>query len=404
MRYLLFSFLSILPTVLSFFSIFEGNRERVFVLITLMGFFFLKLRLNGYSKFIKNFKLDSFLIFLIITSILSAAHIIFDPKPSSINYIDYIAPCILIISLLYFGNNLVNDEIERDLIILLTIWILIGIIELTLALIYGNSFCLPACIYYEWRPNASRQIQSFFKIDQFISLESLGLNSQEFSVVLGVVLVLLLDKMRTFISFKTFGMALIVLVLQIFSMSFTVFVAELLVIIIYMIIFCSEKITYKKLSVIFIFAVLPFFIWSILKNMHYLGFRTLSDPQYYFYVLFLEPLNFLKNLQIHEILFGIDKISYYPAENRWFVLVYRFGLLWFLILIFSGTHFFKKIFKMNLGLFKWNIVTIFVFITSVHNHLWHTISGTLIFSLLIVYLYYLPKRNESNNYDNYRLP
>jgi len=138
----------------------------------------------------------------------------------------------------------------------------------------------------------------------------------------------------------------------------------------------------------------------LLPYVKHLGFRFFLEPQYYYEVLFFEPINFLRHLQAHEILFGIDEINYYPAENRWFVLIYRFGLLWFVMVVFGVVHYFKKSISIKLaqGSIKWFVISLYVLLASLHNNLWHTISGVLIFCILLVNSYYFLKLNQNINY------
>jgi hypothetical protein len=156
-------------------------------------------------------------------------------------------------------------------------------------------------------------------------------------------------------------------------------------------VFNNEKYQGKYKFFIFIFGFSICFLVG-----YFLHFGFFSNINYYLSQLFSVPFNFLFSLNWYEILFGLMDTQSYPAENRIFVLLYRFGLIWFMSAIISCIHFYKALAHLdkseNVQILR--LLSVYLFIVSIHNNLWHTISGTLLFSLLIIFFYESIKKFE----------
>ncbi|WP_422671742.1 hypothetical protein [Candidatus Methylopumilus planktonicus] len=318
---------------------------------------------------------------MIITTFISICHILIERQSTSINFLDFIAPCCLIIHSLFFEKKILENTF-RAIKWILAFWIFFGFIELLLNIFIEPDFCLPHCIYYNWRPNSSIFLQNLFGLHQKISLESLGLNTQEFSIVLGLSLVILLANLKHKFNLYSLCGLLIVIFFQVFSLSFNVLAAEIISILI--IVFNHKEYQLKNVFFIFIFAL----FLSVIAG-YFLRFNFFSNTHYYLNEIFFVPFRYLISLNWYEILFGLMSTQSYPAENRIFVLLYRFGLIWFLFAIISSIHFYKSLafLDKNDSVQILRPLFVYLFIVSIHNNLWHTISGTLIFSLLIIFFY-----------------
>lgn len=224
--------LSLLPTLASVMNFYEGNVQRLIMLIMLTcSFFFVKINskhdLNGVIKYILK---NNLCVFLICTTFISIFHILIERKPTSINYLDIVAPSCLLIYGIVLYNKISVKSIFSAIHWLIVIWIFAGLLELLFNFLYGNSFCLPHCIYYENRPNSPRFVQALLGLDSNISLESLGLSTQEFSVILGASFLVLIEKLRHKQNFFILLLLLIIIFLEFFSLSFNVLLAQIMAI------------------------------------------------------------------------------------------------------------------------------------------------------------------------------
>ena len=380
--------LSLLPTLASFMNFYEGNVQRLLMLIMLTcSFFFVKKNskhdLNGVIKYILK---NNLCVFLICTTFISIFHILIERKPTSINYIDIVAPSCLLTYGIVLYNKISVKSIFSTIHWLIVIWICAGLLELLFNFLYGNSFCLPQCIYYVNRPNSPRFVQGLLGMDSTISLESLGLATQEFSVILGAGFLILIDKLRH--KQRFFMLLPIIIFLEFFSMSFNVLLAQIMAI---AIAFFSNKIQLDNSHFI------PGLLVSLLVG-YLLNFSFFSNFDLYLDVLIVSPITFLFNQNWYEILFGLMTTEKYPAENRIFVLIFRFGIFWFIYVSIQLIRLYKLLAVSGRIDKQRSIRLLFIYfcIVSIHNNLWHTLSGTLIFSLFII-LFYETFRSSKNN-------
>ena len=138
-------------------------------------------------------------------------------------------------------------------------------------------------------------------------------------------------------------------------------------------------------------------LFSLLAG-YLLKFHFFFNLNLYFNALIVDPITFLFNQNWYEFLFGIMTTEQYPAENRIAVLVFRFGIFWFIYASIKLIRLYKllavsgRIRKLR----SIRLLFIYFCIVSIHNNLWHTLSGTLIFSLFII-LFYETFRSLKNN-------
>lgn len=383
--------LSFLPTLASFMNFYEGNVQRLLMLIILTcPLFFLKINSkHDLNELIKYLLKNNLCFFLICTTFISIFHILIERKPTSINYIDIIAPSCLLIYGIVLYNKISLKSIFSAIHWIMAIWICVGLLELLLNFLYGNYFCLPHCIYYINRPNSPRFFQALFGLDSNISLESLGLGTQEFSIILGVSLLMLMEKLKHKKKFSTLLLLLTIIYLQIFSLSFSVLIAETMSI---ALAFGENKfqVDFKHILI----GLLSSFLTGYFLNFHFF-----SNFYLYLDILIFKPIAFLFNLNWYEILFGLMTTENYPAENRIAVLIFRFGIFWFIYASINLIRLYKLL-AVSATIRQTRIVRmllVYFCLVSVHNDLWHTLSGTLIFSLFII-LFYETFRT-TKNYD-----
>jgi len=372
--------LSFLPTLASFMNYYEGNVQRILMLIILTcPFFFLKINskhdLNGVIKYVLKNRLC---VFLICTTFISIFHILIERKPTSINYIDIFAPSCLLVYGIVLYNKISLKSIFSAIYWVLAIWICVGLLELLLNTLYGNTFCLPHCIYYLNRPNSPRSIQTLLGLETNISLESLGLATQEFSVILGASLIILLENLKQNPKFYKLLGIFIIIFLECFSLSFSVILAQVMGI---AVAFKGNKFQFDYIH------ILLGLLTSI--SVGYLLKLPNSGMYYYFDVLFIQPIIFLCNLNWNEFLFGLMATENYPAENRITVLILRFGIFWFIYVSIQLIRLYKFLAVSGSIRKMISIRMLFIYfcIVSIHNNLWHTLAGTLIFSLFVILFY-----------------
>lgn len=359
-----------MPTALSFFNYPEGNKIRLLSIGMLAILFFLNIKSIHNHNFRFTIK-NPFLPFLFITCVLSLMHVLIEKKSTPINYVDFFAPCCLLI----YGMR--HNIEEKTFIKLLCFWFLMGVVELILNLTFSNKFCLPHCIYYESRPNSAVTSQGLLGFKESISLESLGLGSQEFTTIIGLLIIYLVSKGK-YIQSLTF------IPYHLFSISFSCIVAEISTL---FYLYLKNVKYYYVFIVPFLALFLSFIVGSSIK------LSALDNLEYYLNELLLIPVFFLFSLNFSEILFGVFEQVNLPSENRIFVLIFRFGLIWFLFLLFLIFNFLGSNIKKNLikkRIFQSFIL--FIAITSFHNALWQTISGCILFSTLIAAYSVRPKK------------
>lgn len=384
-----FSVISVAPTILSFFGHFEGNKQRLFLLFMLIIYFFIQNFTFQKIKIIyKQMLKDKLCLFLAFTTFISFIHFLFQDKSSSINYVDFFAPfCLVIYSFFVNKKNSIYD-LKKIFYFLLSIWVVTGFFELIANLLFDNNFCLPKCIYYENRPNSLLYIQKLLNIDSGIAIESIGLNTQQFSLVLGILFLTFLDILKKEFSINIFIFLLFIIFLEIFSMSYTVLLAQTISA---LFLFGIHNIKLFFKLILFLSSFFLAFLFG-----YYLNFPFFSYSEYYLFELLIRPILFLFNQNWFEIIFGIiDSDDVYPAENRIFVLLYRFGLIWFCVMVYILFHASKKMLNKDYN-FR-NVdrsIFIFLLIASVHNHLWHTISGYVLLSFILIYFYEILKNKN----------
>jgi len=379
--------LSSLPTVLSFFGYFEGNKQRLITLFLLFIFFLfqnssIKNIKETFSRMISN----NLFRFLFLTLLISLFNISQQSIPSSINYVDFFAPCCLIIYGIFINQKDLILNIKKIIFSLSLFWFFVGFIELISNFLYGNSFCLPSCIYYNNRPNSLIGIQNLLGINKYFALESIGLNTQQFSLILGLLFLYTFTEIQKKFRPQILIFFVLIIFMEIFSMSYTVFIAQGI-----SLFFLFDFKNNNRLSRIVIFAL---FLLTLYFVGYFLNFLFFTQANYYISELFTRPILFIFEKDWPEIILGINVTSdTYPAENRILVLFYRFGFLWFICFIYILFKAFKKLHQTNntyISKFDKSIF-IFLLISSIHNHLWHTISGNIILSLIVIYLYEILK-------------
>jgi len=372
--------LSFLPTLASFMNFYEGNVQRLLMLIMLTFPLFIKINSrHDLTRVIKYVLKNSLCVYLICTTCISIFHILIERKPTSINYIDIVAPSCLLIYGTVLSNKISLKSIFIAIQWIIVIWICVGILELLFNLLYGNTFCLPHCIYYENRPNYPKNIQDLWYPKSYISLESLGLATQEFTVLLGAALLICIEHFRQNRKFYMLLLVFLIILIDFFSLSLNSLIAQIMAI--------SIAFNFKTFQIDIKHILLGGLV--ALLSGYVMGFHFFSFTNLYLHNLILAPISFIFSLNWYEILFGLMNTESYPAENRIIVLMLRFGAIWFIYTSIQLICLYKFL-AVSGNTNKFSIIRmlfIFFCLVSIHNNLWHTLSGTLIFSLFIILFY-----------------
>ena len=371
--------LSAFSTFASFYKIPEGNKSRALVLFFFSLVALLKvLNKKHWERILYDLKHSVLFKFFVFTSILSFFHILIEGRSVSVNSLDFFFPCFLLIYVIFMSNA---KNINKIITLVLGFWLVVGIPELFLNLLMdGAKFCGQYCsIYYANRPGAAATIQTFF-LTNFISLESLGLSSQEFSIVLGLILVKLFCKLRSKISLRNLLLLLLLLLIQVFSISASVLFAEII----------AAVYVFKERKVHFDFMR---FFWGFsfaILLIYLLKFGIVKDFNRYLDLIIYAPYKYFLEMSWYEKLFGVTDSGSLPMNNRYFILLGRFGILWGLCFVWGMFKLINQIKKRQQSSRALELKSCLLFLSlcNVHNNLWSTISGSILLSLIIINLYH----------------